>query len=84
MSLTVMSPLRRPSCVDDRQLLDLVAVEDLLRLVERRADRGGDEVPARHERGDGLRRVGLEAEVAVREDADEHAVVVVTGTPEIR
>ena len=62
--------------IDDRQLLDLVAVEDRLGLLERRADRSGDEVPARHQRGDGLRGVGLEAEVAVREDADEDAVVV--------
>ena len=71
MSLTVMSPLSRPSRVDDRQLLDLVAVQDLARLVERRPDRRRDEVAARHQRRDRLRRVGLEAEVAVREDADE-------------
>ena len=62
--------------IDDRQLLDLVAVEDRLGLLERRADRSGDEIPARHQRGDGLRGVRLEAEVAVREDADEDAVVV--------
>ena len=62
--------------VDDRELLDLVAMEDRLGLLERRADRRGDEVAARHERRDGLRGVGLEAEVAVREDADEDTVVV--------
>ena len=68
--------LEAPVVVDDRQLLDLVAVEDRLGLLERRADRRGDEVAARHQRGDRLRGVGLEAEVAVREDADEDAVVV--------
>ena len=57
--------------VDDRQLLDLVAVEDLLGLGERRPDRRGDEVPARHQRRDRLGDVVLEAEVAVGEDADE-------------
>ena len=51
-------------------------MEDRLGLLERRADGGSDEVPARHQRGDGLRGVCLEAEVAVREDADEDAFVV--------
>ena len=60
--------------VDDRQLLDLVAVEDLLGLLERRPDRRRDEVPRGHQLGDAARRVLLEAEVAVREDADEAAV----------
>ena len=69
-------PREAPLVIDDRQLLDLVAMEDRLGLLERRADRRGDEVPARHQRRDGLRGVGLEAEVAVREDADEDAVVV--------
>jgi hypothetical protein len=59
--------------VHHRQLLDLVAVEDLLRLRERRPDRRGDEVARGHERRDGLLDVALEAEVAVREDPDEHA-----------
>ena len=62
--------------IDDRELLDLVAMEDRLGLLERRADRGSDEVAARHQRRDGLRGVCLEAEVAVREDADEDALVV--------
>ena len=62
--------------VDDGQLLDLVAVEDLLGLGERRADRRGDEVARRHQRRHRLRHVVLEAQVAVREDADEHAVAV--------
>ena len=60
--------------VDDRQLLDLVPVQDLVRLVERRPDRRGDEVRAS---SSAPRRAGatfdLEAEVAVGEDADEHA-----------
>ncbi len=71
-----MRPVEPTFVIDDRELLDLVAVEDRLGLLERRADGRGDEVPARHQRGDGLRRVGLEAEVAVREDADEDARVV--------
>ena len=47
MSLTVIRPLSTPSRVDDRQLLDPVPVQELLGLVERRADRRGDEVVAR-------------------------------------
>ena len=65
--------LEAPVRVDDRELLDLVAVEDRLGLLERRPDRSGHEVSAGHQRRDGLRRVRLEAEVAVREDADEDA-----------
>ena len=62
--------------VDDRQLLDLVAVQDLVRLVEGRPDGCGDEVARGHQRRDGLTRVRLEAEVAVGQDPDEHAGVV--------
>jgi hypothetical protein len=62
--------------VDDRQLLDAVAVQQLLGLRERRADGRRHEVARGHERGHGLREVLLEAEVAVREDADEAAVGV--------
>ena len=65
-----------PVGVDDRQLLDPVPVQDRVRLVERRPDRCGDEVPARHQLGDRLARVGLEAQVAVGEDADEHVTAV--------
>ncbi len=64
-------PLEPPLGVDHRELLDLVAVEDLARLVQRRPDGRSHEVAGRHERRDRLRDVGLEAEVAVREDADE-------------
>ena len=40
-------PLEQPVGVDDGELLDLVAVEDRLGLLERRADRRRDEVAAR-------------------------------------
>ena len=60
--------------IDDRELLDLVPMEDLLRLGEGRPDRRGDEVRARHQRADRLRGVGLEPQVTVGEDPDEHAV----------
>ena len=67
-------PLEPPVGVDDRELLDLVPVEDLLRLLERRPDRRGDELRARSSAPrPGCVGVGLEAEVAVREDADEAA-----------
>ena len=59
--------------IDDEQLLDLVLVQDLARRVERRADRHGDEVLARHDVGDRPVDVGLEAQVAVGEDADQPA-----------
>ena len=65
-----------PVGVDDRQLLDLRPVQDLVRLVEPGADRRSDEVPRGHQRGDGLAQVRLEAEVAIREDPDEDAVLV--------
>ena len=76
MSLTVMRPLSRPSLSTTGQLLDLVAVEDRLGLGERRADGRRDQVARRHQRGHRLRHVVLEAQVAVREDADEHVVAV--------
>ena len=68
--------LEPPVGVDHRELLDLVAMEDLLGLLERRSDGRGHEVPRGHQRRDRLGRVGLEAEVAVREDADEDVRVV--------
>ena len=46
MSLTVIRPLQPAVGVDDRQLLDAVAVQELLGLGERRPDRRGDEVRA--------------------------------------
>ena len=47
MSLTVISPLRNAVGVDDRQLLDPVAVEEPLGLGERRPERRGDEAARR-------------------------------------
>ena len=69
--------------VDDRQLLDAMAVQQLLRLAERRADGRGDEIARRHQLGDGLRVILLEPQVAVREDADELPSPSVIGTPEM-
>ena len=63
-----------PVVVDDRQLLDLVAAEQQLGFGERRADRCGDQVLARHQLARALLGPRAEPEIAVREDADEHAV----------
>ena len=52
MSLTVIRPFRRYVVVDDQQLLDLVRVQDVLRLVEPRADRNGNQILTRHDLGD--------------------------------
>ena len=70
MSLTVIRPFSRKSLIDDQQLLDLVLVQDLARVLERRADRHGDEVLVRHHLADRPLHVGLEPQVAVGEDAD--------------
>ena len=64
-------PLQHEPVVDDQQLLDLVAVQDLARLFERRADRHGEERIARHDVGDRPIEVGLEPQIAVGQDADE-------------
>ena len=64
-------PLQPEVAVDDEQLLDLVLVQDLARRVERRADRHGEERLARHHVGDRAVDVGLEAQIAVGEDADQ-------------
>src|SRR5206468_3211898 len=69
-------PAQAPVGVDHRQLLDLVAVEDLLRLGERRAHRRGDEVARGHERRDRLVDVVLEAEVPAGENPDANADAV--------
>ena len=44
MSLTVMSPFSAKFIVDDEELLYPMAMENLARFVECRADRNGDEV----------------------------------------
>ena len=62
--------------VDDRQLLDPVPVKQALGLAERRPDRRGHEPLGGHQRRDRLPGVLLEAEVAVREDADEAAALL--------
>ena len=73
MSLTVIRPFSRKPIVDDQQFLDLVAVEHLARLFERRADRHGEQLLAGHDVGDRPVEVGLEAQVAVGQDADQPA-----------
>ena len=66
-------PLQHEALVDDQKLLDLVAVQELARLFERRADRHGEQRIARHDVGDRPIEIGLEPQVAVGEDADEPA-----------
>ena len=63
-----------PGLVDDGKLLDLVAPEQELCFGQRRADRCRDQVLARHQLARPLLGPGAEAEIAVREDPDEHAV----------
>jgi hypothetical protein len=82
MSLTVIRPLSRRRH-RRRELLDLVAVEDPLGLLERRPDRRGDE-RSRSSARDRLARVVLEAEIAVGQDPDEDPAASVIGTPEMR
>jgi hypothetical protein len=68
--------------VHHQQLLDLVLVEHLARLVERRPDRHRHQVFARHDGPDRLIGARLEPEVAVGQDADEpalHAAVLGDG-----
>ena len=65
--------LQHEALVDDQKLFDLVTMEELARLLERRADRDGEQRIARHDLGDRPIEVRLEAQVAVREDADEPA-----------
>ena len=61
-----------PVGVDDRQLFDLVAVQDRPRLLEGRSDRSGDEIAVRHQGREGLvDTVVTEAEVAVGEDPNQ-------------
>ncbi len=64
-------PTQHAMLVHKRQLLDLVARQDLARLLQRDAHRRGDQALAGHDLGDGTFIVGLEAHVAVGQDADE-------------
>ena len=60
--------------VHQRQFFDAVFGEDLARLFQRGAHRGGDEVFRGHDLGDLAGIVGLKAQIAVGEDADQLAV----------
>ncbi len=57
--------------IDDGKLFDFVAGEQHLGLIERGALRSGHQRQRRHHLGDQLGVIGLEAQVAVGEDADE-------------
>ncbi len=77
MSLTVIRPLEDPVGVDDRQLLDPVAVEELLGLARASSRPARSRGPSEVIRADtGWRRVLLEAQVAVGEDPDEPPALV--------
>ncbi len=77
-------PLQHPVLVHHRELLDLVLLQDMLRLLERRADRSGDEILLGHDRGDQLVLVGLKAQIPVGDDADQPVPrSSTTGMPEI-
>ncbi len=60
--------------VDDQQLLDLVLAQHLAGHLERGPDRHGDQVGRRHEVAYRAVEVGLEAQVAVGEDAEQQPV----------
>jgi len=64
-------PFEPEVMIDDEQFFDLFPVEDLARLIQVRADRNGDEILVRHHVGNRAIDVGLEAQVPVRQDADE-------------
>ena len=72
-------PLEHELIVDDQQLLDLVPVQELARLFERRAHRHGEQRIARHDVGDRPIQVRLEAQVAVGQDADQLAFLAAVG-----
>ena len=69
-------PDEPPLAVDDGQLLDAVAVQDVLGLLEGHLAADRDQVLPGHEQRDRPLEVVLEAQVAVREDADEPAALV--------
>src|SRR5512140_1175442 len=62
--------------VDDEKFLDSVMMQHFAGLLEGRADRNGHEAVLRHTLGDWNVEARLETKVAVREDADEFAVLV--------
>ncbi len=57
--------------IDDEELLDFLLMQDLPGVVERGADRHGDEIVLGHHVADRPIDVGLEAQVAIGQDADE-------------
>ena len=61
--------------VDHEKLFDLRLVQNLARLVERGADRHGDQPLLRHHFGDRARSVGLESQVAIGQDADQPSLL---------
>ena len=71
MSLTVIRPFRFVLIVDHQQLFHAVLVQDQLGLFQRGADRDGDQVLFGHHVADGDVGAGLEAQIAVGEDADQ-------------
>ena len=64
-------PFQQAGVTDDGKLLDLMALEDVLGLAERRADGGGDEVLDGHDVPDGTTTVLFEAKIAVGQNADK-------------
>jgi hypothetical protein len=65
-----------PLLVDDRKLLDPMVLQDLLRLVERRSHRGGDQVLRGHHLRYRLFGIWIEAEVSVGDDPLQHPLAV--------
>ena len=61
--------------VHDEELLDAVAVQDSLAVVERRSHRHRDQFLPGHQLSDRLVQVRLEAHVSVRENADEASLL---------
>ena len=57
--------------IDDEQLFNLVPVQDLARLVQRRAHRHGVERLLRHHLGDRASDVRLESQIAIGQDPDQ-------------
>ncbi len=76
MSLTVMSPRSRPSASTTGSFSILFRWRISSASASVVPDGRGDEVARRHQRRHRLLDVVLEAEIAVRQDPDEHPVVV--------
>ena len=72
-------PAQPPGVVDERQLLDLVPAQQLHRLVAGVPTRPVTSGIGRHDLAHQPGAVGLEAQVAVGDDADQHAVGVDDG-----